>query len=128
MKILLIVLICCIYAGLNVTGSSLIKTELTTLQREGKPLAGALDYIYFIFRPRIMLALVFIVLSMFTMFKGLSMQNFSFVVPLATGINFLITVIVGVMLFKDKMTVFQLVGLFFIISGILLVSLNAKSA
>ncbi len=127
MKTFLIILICCLYAALNVAGAAVIKNELISFQKEGSQLSMPMDYVYFLFRIRVILGFVIILFSALTMFKALSMQNFSFVAPLATGINFMLTIIVGVIFFKDRISMAQYLGLLMIITGIMVVSLSAKT-
>ena len=128
MKILLVILLCSMYALLNVAGAAVIKNELVSLQKEGHQLSMPVDYVYFLFRLKVILGFFIILLSALTMFKALSLQNFSFVAPLATGINFLLTIVVGIIFFKDKVSFAQYIGLLFIISGIMIVSLSAKTS
>jgi len=127
LKTLIVLLLCLLYAILNVAGAGIIKNELMNFQKEGHQLSMPVDYAYFLFRLKVILGFVVILFSALTMFKALSLQNFSFVAPLATGINFLLTIVVGVIFFKDKISLPQYLGLMFIISGIMLVSLSAKT-
>jgi len=51
------------------------------------------------------------------------------VIPLAVGINFILTVILGRLLFKDPLNMVSFVGFALILSGIIILSLNnAKHA
>jgi multidrug transporter EmrE-like cation transporter len=98
------------------------------LQKEGRPPVSVMDYVYFLFRLRVIIALCLIFISMFIVFKALSMANFSFVGPLTNGINFMLTVLVGVMYFNDKLHFGQYLGLVLILSGILVLSLSTNPA
>lgn len=65
-----------------------------------------------------------IVLSALALFKALSSNQFSFVIPIATGINFVLTIVVGYYLFHDKLSIASYIGFLFIIAGILILSLT----
>lgn len=70
------------------------------------------------------IAASFIVLSALALFKALSSNQFSFVIPIATGVNFILTILVGYYLFHDKLSIMSYIGFLFIITGILILSLN----
>ena len=110
---------CIIYAILNVSGATLIKlklknTELNTLN----------DWILFLLTYSVLFAFIFIFLSALVMFKALSTGSLSATIPIATGVNFTLTVLAGYFLFKDRINTQTIIGLTFIISGILIISLN----
>lgn len=110
-----VILFSLLYAIFNVTGAAIIKDKLITVK-----ISGFQDFVLFLIDPRIMLALIFIFFSMFFSIKALSMASFSSVIPLMTAINFLITVAVGALLFKDQLTVPGYLGLVLILSGVFL--------
>ena len=58
------------------------------------------------------------------MFKALSFAEFTFIIPIATGINFLITILVGYFLFSEKVNYISFIGFSLILSGIIVLSLN----
>ena len=82
------------------------------------------DFILFLFDFKIILAMVFIFISMFFSIKALSFNKFSLVIPILTGINFLITVAVGYLFFKDELALSGYLGILFIIVGIYLLGLG----
>ena len=108
---------------LNVSGAGLIKKQLSI----GSTLNGINDYITFLFKPLVILGFVFVFLSALVMFKALSLAKFSAIIPIATGINFALTVLVGVFIFGDKLNFYSYIGLLLIIVGILLISLTNNS-
>lgn len=110
-----------LYALFNVSGAALIK-----LQLRGKSLVTLSDWISLINLPFV-IAFGLIMVSALTLFKALSINNFSFVIPIATGINFMLTVLVGYYLFHDKISLLGLAGYLLIIGGILLLSLTNYS-
>jgi len=69
----------------------------------------------------------FIVFSALALFKALSGSPFSFVIPLATGMNFLMTVAVGYFLFNDRLSIASYIGFVLIMAGVFLISLNSQS-
>ena len=114
------VFFCFLYALLNVFGAAIIKFQL-----HGRKLSNIGEWISFLFQPFIILAFLIIFLSALVMFKALSIEQFSFVIPVSTGINFMLTVIVGYYLFKDSLNFTSFIGLALIISGIIILALNS---
>lgn len=112
-----------LYALFNVSGAAFIKWQL-----QGKTLATINDWLQLLWNVPFFFAFVLILLSALVMFKALSTNNFSLIIPLATGINFLLTVLVGYYFFHDRLTLLSLLGFLLIISGILLLSLNKTHA
>ena len=114
------VLYCALYALLNVSGVGIIKYNL-----KDKKLAKFDEWLSVLLNVQVIGAFVLIFLSMLVIFKALSSANFTFVVPVSTGINFILTVIAGVYIFKDQLNLMSFVGFTLIISGILLLSINS---
>lgn len=108
-----------LYAVLNVSGASLIKWHL-----EGKSLETANEWLKLVFNIPFIVAFTLIVFSAFSFFKALSTSSFSLVIPIATGINFILTICIGYFLFHDRLSLMSFVGFFLIISGIIILSLN----
>jgi multidrug transporter EmrE-like cation transporter len=113
------VVFCCLYALLNVAGAAIIKWKL-----KGRVLSSINDWIQFLFTPHVIGAFVLIFVSALVMFKALSAANFTFVIPVSAGVNFILTVIVGYYLFKDSLNLISFIGFGLIISGIILLSVN----
>lgn len=113
------VVFCLLYAILNVTGAALIKWKL-----KGRVLSAVNDWLKLLFEPQVIAAFALIFLSMLVIFKALSLANFTFVIPVSAGINFVLTVVAGYFIFKDSLNYISFIGFALIISGILLLSLN----
>ena len=113
------ILFCFIYALLNVSGAAIIKYNL-----KGKTLNALSDWLRFLFQGQIIVAFFVIFLSALVLFKALSSGNFTFIIPVAVGINFVLTVILGYFLFKDNLSIGSYFGLLMIIGGIIILSLN----
>ena len=122
MRFAFLIFLCCIYALLNVGGAALIKKQLTF-----SPINQLQDYIPLLLKPRVILGFFIILLSALVMFKALSLTQFSVVVPISNGINFALTILTGVLIFNDKITLQHIVGLSFILIGIILISVVEKS-
>ncbi|TAE18432.1 MAG: hypothetical protein EAZ95_04335 [Bacteroidetes bacterium] len=120
-KFLQILLFSGLYAILNTTGAGIIKTEL-----KNQSLSSVADFVLFLFRIKVILAFGIILVSALMMFKALSLGKFSLISPIATGINFCLTIAIGYFFFHDKLTFLHFVGLFFIFAGIFLVSIAEK--
>ena len=113
------IVFCFFYAIFNVAGAAIIKYNL-----KGKTLSAFSDWVRFLLNVQVILAFALVFLSALILFKALSTGNFSFVIPVAVGINFILTVIVGYYLFKDHLNLVSFIGFALIVSGILLLSLN----
>ncbi|MBC7947914.1 MAG: hypothetical protein H7Y42_08550 [Chitinophagaceae bacterium] len=113
-------LFCALYALLNVSGAAIIKWKL-----KGKTLTTLNEWIGLLLNVQVIGAFALIFLSMLVIFKALSLANFTFVIPVSAGINFILTVIAGYFIFKDHLNLISFIGFTLIISGILLLSLNS---
>jgi uncharacterized membrane protein len=105
------------YASLTVLGASLIKSQVTGIKLE-----SFIDYFNFLIEPKVIIGMVVIFLSAMVLFKALSIGNFNFVIPLSTGINFLLTACVGFFVFSEKLSAINIVGIGVILVGIVLLS------
>ena len=113
------VLFCFLYALLNVSGAAIIKWKL-----KGRALSSFNDWFQFLLNIQVIGAFVIIFVSALVMFKALSTANFTFVIPVSAGINFILTIIAGYYIFKDQLNMASFIGFTLIISGIILLSLN----
>src|SRR6476661_3228594 len=86
-----------LYAVLNVSGAALIKWRLI-----GRPLLSLQNWIDFIGDYHFVIAFALIVASALSLFKALSGNSLLFILPVATGFNFILTVLAGVFLFQDR--------------------------
>lgn len=111
-----------IYAAFNVSGAAIIKLKL-----KNQELNSFRDWLNFLLDIHFVVAFTLIMFSALALFKALSENSFSLILPIATGINFLLTISMGYFLFQDRLTVFSIVGLILIISGIIILSLNNPS-
>ncbi len=123
MNFIPVVIYSIMYAAINVSGAALIKTDL-----KGKSLTGLSDYFLFLIRWRVIAGFALVFLSAIILIKALSMAKISLVNPMATGINFGFTLIVGYFLFQERITLSHYVGLALILAGILIISFAEKSA
>lgn len=110
---------CSLYALLNVSGAAIIKWKL-----KGRALSSFADWFQFLLNVQVIGAFVIIFVSALVMFKALSTANFTFVIPVSAGINFILTIIAGYYIFKDQLNLASFVGFTLIISGIILLSIN----
>lgn len=110
------------YAALNVSGAALIKWQL-----RGKKLASVGEWLQLLLNIPFVVAFLLIVLSALALFKALSTNSFSLIIPLATGINFILTIGVGYYLFQDRLSVLSLLGFILIITGIIVLSINNQA-
>ena len=119
MKAILYVLM---YAAFNVSGAALIKWQL-----KGRSLTTFHEWLRFLVNPPFMVAFMLIVFSALSLFKALSASSFSLIIPLANGVNFILTICVGYYFFQDKLSLLSFLGFLLIISGIVVLSINNHS-
>ncbi len=113
------IIFCFFYALLNVSGAGLIKWKL-----KGRVLNEMSDWIKFLFDIQVIGAFALIFCSALILFKALSAGNFTFIIPVSAGINFILTVIAGYYIFKDHINMASFIGFALIISGIIILSIN----
>jgi multidrug transporter EmrE-like cation transporter len=113
------IIFCFFYAVLNVSGAALIKWNL-----KGKVLNEFNQWVNLLLNIQVIGAFALIFLSALVMFKALSTADFTFVIPVSAGINFVLTLIAGYYLFKDKINFVSYIGFILILSGIILLSIN----
>ncbi len=116
------VLFCFLYALLNVSGAAIIKWKL-----KGRALSSFNEWFQFLLNVQVIGAFVIIFVSALVMFKALSTANFTFVIPVSAGINFILTIIAGYFIFRDQLNMISFIGFTLIISGIIMLSLNNAS-
>ena len=117
-KFIQIVMYSILYALFNTLGAGIIKKELKNYQ-----LITIEDYFFFLFRVKVILSFIIILISALMMFKALSLGKFSIISPLATGINFLFTILIGYFIFKENLSLYHFIGLFLIFTGIFTISI-----
>jgi multidrug transporter EmrE-like cation transporter len=113
-------ILCLFYALLNVTGAAIIKWHL-----KGKVLTSIGEWVNLFLNLQVIGAFALIFVSMLVIFKALSSADFTFVIPVSAGINFILTVIAGYYIFKDNLNFVSFIGFTLIISGIILLSINS---
>jgi multidrug transporter EmrE-like cation transporter len=113
------IIFCFFYAVLNVSGAALIKWKL-----KGKVLNEFSHWFNFLLNIQVIAAFALIFISALVMFKALSTADFSFVIPVSAGINFVLTLIAGYYIFKDKINFVSYIGFTLILSGIIILSIN----
>lgn len=111
-----------LYAAFNVSGAALIKWQL-----KGKSLETLNEWLKLVLNLPFIAAFLLIVFSALAFFKALSTNSFSLIIPIATGINFILTIGVGYYLFQDRLSTLSFIGFILIISGILILSLNNQA-
>jgi multidrug transporter EmrE-like cation transporter len=114
------VVICFLYALFNVSGTTLIKWNL-----RGRVLTTFNEWLQFLLHFQVIAAFAIIFGSALILFKALSSGAFTFIIPVAVGINFILTVLAGYYIFKDQLNAVSFIGFSLIISGIVLLSINS---
>jgi multidrug transporter EmrE-like cation transporter len=111
---------CFFYALLNVSGAAIIKWKL-----KGRALSEFNHWVKLLLDVQVIGAFALIFVSALVLFKALSNGNFTFIIPVSAGINFILTVIAGYYIFRDHLNVVSFVGFTLIVSGIVLLSINS---
>jgi multidrug transporter EmrE-like cation transporter len=110
---------CFFYALLNVTGAAIIKWNL-----KGLKLTELKLWISFLLNYQVIAAFALIFISALVLLKALSSGEFTFIIPVASGINFVLTIFAGYFIFKDQVNLASFIGFGLILSGIILLSLK----
>src|SRR6476620_1968520 len=102
----------------SASGTAFIKGQL-----KNKNLDSLNEWSDFLFNMPFVIGSTLVVFSAVTLFKALSTNNFSLVIPIATGVNFVFTIVIGYYFFHDKLSIASFIGFILILSGILILSL-----
>ena len=121
MNFVIIIFCCVMYALLNSAGASIIKSQLQTV-----PLVSIRSYIQILLNVKVIGGFSLIFVSALVLFKALSLGKFSLIGPMSNGIHFICTITIGYFFFHDRLSVYQIFGLFLIITGILFISFNGN--
>lgn len=116
------IFLCTLYAGLNVAGASTIKAALA-----GRALNSVADYVSFLFYWKTIFGLGFIFLSALVVFKALSIAKMTYILPISTGINFLMIFAIGVLVFREEQSWQSYAGAALVLAGILLMSIKSQA-
>lgn len=116
-----IILFSILYACFNVSGAAIIKKKLLVSN-----VSTIQDFLLFFFDMKVIMGMVCIFISMYFSIRALALEQFSMVIPILTGINFLVTLFVGYLFFKDELTLIGYIGVLFIIIGIYLLGVSNK--
>jgi drug/metabolite transporter (DMT)-like permease len=126
MKLIYLNLIC---ALLTVTTNTLFKYILKeNLVWKDSVLTFALDLFYNFKNPLLVLTLFIFILTNSLWIFILSTQNLSFALPFQIALVFLISIAFSYFIFNEKFTFHYVVGLVFIIIGIILISIANESS
>jgi len=112
-----VILFCAVYAICNVSGAALIKTELKHVE-----LKKMMDYVGFMLRYKVIAGFAIVFLSAIVLIKALSIAKISLVNPIATGLNFILTLAMGYLMFQEKLTIAHYIGMVCILAGILIIT------
>ena len=108
-----------LYALFNVLGVAIIKNKLVTTD-----VSKLSDLFYFLIDLKIVFAFLIIGISSLLAIKTLSLAAFSSAVPIMTAFNFILTVSVGIIYFKDILAIGGYLGLLLVILGVVLIGKN----
>jgi multidrug transporter EmrE-like cation transporter len=117
--IYIVVLYCVLYALLNVAGATLIKKAVS-----GAALASAMDYVHVLLRLKSIIGFGLVFVSALVLMKALSQTSLTLMVPLSTGINFLITLAAGYFFLNEQISGLTLAGIVLVLGGIVIISLG----
>lgn len=113
-------------AFVTVISNTLIKYSLSNkLVWKGEPIAFLFDLLLNLKNPLLIVALLIFITGNILWIFIISTQNFSFALPLQIGLVFLFNIIVSYFLFNEQLNLFSILGMFFILSGVILVTKSA---
>ena len=113
-------------AFVTVISNTLIKYSLSNkLVWKGEPIAFFFDLLLNFKNPLLIVALLIFIVGNILWIFIISTQNFSFALPLQIGLVFLFNIIVSYFLFNEQLNLFSILGMFFILSGVILVTKSA---
>ena len=113
-------------ALVTVMSNTLIKYTLSgKLVWKGELIIFLSDLISNFRNPLLILALIIFITGNILWIFIISTQNFSFALPLQIGLVFLFNIIVSYFLFNEQLNLFSILGMFFILSGVILVTKSA---
>jgi drug/metabolite transporter (DMT)-like permease len=92
---------------------------------KGEPIAFLFDLLLNLKNPLLIVALLIFITGNILWIFIISTQNFSFALPLQIGLVFLFNIIVSYFLFNEQLNLFSILGMFFILSGVILVTKSA---
>ena len=107
-----------LYSIFNVLGVVIIKNKLVTTD-----VSKLSDLFYFLIDLKIVFAFLIIGISSLLAIKTLSLAAFSSAVPIMT-FNFILTVSVGIIYFKDILAIGGYLGLLLVLLGVVLIGKN----
>lgn len=111
-----IVIYAFLYAIFNVSGAVIMKSKLLTNKVE-----TVHEFLIFLMDIKILGAIGLIFISMFFTIKAFSLGKMSEIIPILTGVNFVVTIIFGYFIFHNSISAIHYVGIFLIFCGIVLV-------
>lgn len=123
MNLLALTLYASAYALLNVMGAALVKSEIA---RGLHRFNGIGDYLHFFFQWRTLSGLFLVFLSALVLFKALSLFEFTKVIPVSIGINFVLTAFVGYLFLQESLSFTKILGIMVILAGTVILT-TAKS-
>lgn len=108
------------YAIVSVTGVTLIKMEMSS-----HSLRNVKDYLDLLLTWKVIAGFLIIGVAALIQIKILSIWKMSYSIPITTACYFSLLLFVGVWFFGEKLSVFSLIGLVFILTGIIFLSIKA---
>ena len=106
-----------LYSAFSVLGISILKTQISN-----ESLQSVQNYFLFLISWKVIVASVSIFVGMFFALKVLLVKTIVVANPLFVTGNFLLTALIGVFYFKNVLNNLNIVGMLFIIIGIVLIS------
>lgn len=108
------------YALLNVAGAACVKAEIATGVHAFDSPRG---YGRFLLEWRVLAGLGLVCLSALVLFRALSLLEFSRMIPVSIGMNFVLAALVGRIFFAESFSLMKLTGLVLMLAGAVLTSI-----
>lgn len=113
------VIICLVYLALALIGMTMIKLGHGGAKGIKIPVVGFISI-------KLIIGLFFYVFSFLLFVFFVSKMKISVVLPIISGVNCALTAVIGVLVFKESVTILQIFGIAFIAIGTVLVGMFKK--
>ena len=110
-----------IQTSFNLIGTAIIKSKVSEVEFH-----SFLEFVKLIFSFKVVFGITLIGLGFVTMIFILKTIDFSVLIPIASGISFILSTFIGVYYFKEKFGPSLFIGLLFILIGIYIILKNTN--
>ena len=111
--------VCSLYLALGLFGMTLIKFGHESINGVKIPVLGVVSL-------KLIIGMFFYAISFLVFVFFVSKMRIAVVVPIISGLHCALTAVIGILIFKERITVWQIIGIVMIVVGTLLVGMLKK--